>query len=143
MSSQQYAKKHKELGLCINCPKPVIDGSRIFCLYHKKKDRNSSRITEKKIAIKLKDELFEHYGKKCACCGETTLQFLTLEHEEGNGNNHRKDLFKHNVGGVHMYRWLKKNKYPQGYSILCMNCNWAKRNTGICPHTLRRDGWVA
>ena len=140
MSRQDYAKRHKELGLCINCPKPVIEGSKLFCSYHRVKDRISSRAAEKKLAIKLKEELLKHYGNKCNCCGETIIQFLTLEHVEGNGNIHRKKLFKYNVGGVHMYRWLKKNNFPPGYSVLCMNCNWAKRISKICPHELRRGG---
>ena len=29
--------------------------------------------------------------------------------------------------GVHFYRWLIKNNYPEGYQTLCRNCNWIKR----------------
>jgi|WetSurMetagenome_2_1015567.scaffolds.fasta_scaffold602631_1 hypothetical protein len=138
MSNSQYAIEHKKLGLCRSCPKPVVKGSSIFCLYHREKDRVRGRIKEKKTAIILKKEILDHYGKTCACCGETIIDFLTLEHIEGNGNIHRMKLFKHNVGGVHMYRWIKRNNFPSGYSVLCMNCNWAKRYGGICPHKLGR-----
>lgn len=140
MSTKAYVKRHKELGLCRTCPKPVVAGSTIYCAYHKEKDRISRVISEKKTAIKLKTECLERYGKMCSCCQETIIQFLTIDHEGGNGNNHRKELFKHNVGGVHMYRWLKKNNFPKGYTILCMNCNWAQRYSNICPHTIRRGG---
>lgn len=136
MSTQSYAKKHRALGLCRNCPKPLARGSTIFCVYHREKDRLRGRLKDKKLSEKLKLECFKHYGNECACCGESMIQFLTIEHEQGNGNKHRKQLFKHNVGGAHMYRWLKKNNFPQGYSILCMNCNWAKRYGNECPHRL-------
>lgn len=134
MSTKDYAERHKKLGLCRNCPRPTVRGSQIFCVYHREKDRIRGRITEKKIAIRLKDECLKQYGEKCLCCGEQNKRFLTLEHKERNGNNHRKKLFKHNVGGVHMYRWLKKNKFPKGYAILRMNCNWATRYGDVCPH---------
>lgn len=136
MSRRDYAEKHRKLGLCINCPKPLIKGSKIHCSYHKEKDRIRRKSTEKKTAIKLKNNCLKHYGKKCNCCGEANIQFLTIDHLKGNGNNHRKKLFKHNVGGVHMYRWLIKNNFPEGYSVLCMNCNWAKRYGDACPHEL-------
>ncbi len=139
MSQQNYALKHNELGLCRNCPKPLAVGSSIYCEYHREKSRAGGRKREKRFAARLKEECFQHYGKKCSCCEEIIIQFLTLDHEHGNGNNHRKKLFKHNVGGVHMYRWLKKNNFPKGYTILCMNCNWAKRYGGICPHKLEKD----
>lgn len=138
MSSSSYAAKHKELGLCCNCPKPLISGSSTFCEYHREKDRIRRRVSEKKLALKLKKVYLQKYGKKCSSCGESKIEFLTLEHKAGEGNKHRIKLFKHNVGGVHMYRWLKRNNYPEEYSVLCMNCNWAKRYTGLCPHALER-----
>ncbi len=70
--------------------------------------------------------------------GEKRIQFLTIDHVEGEGNIQRKALFGYNVGGVHMYRWLKRNNYPNGFQVLCMNCNWATRYRNICPHKLER-----
>jgi hypothetical protein len=138
MSTSAYAQRHKALGLCRNCPKPLTQGSSIFCVYHRDKDRIRRRIADKKVAVRLKEEFLKHYGNVCSCCGETIVQFLTLDHERGKGNDHRKELFKHNVGGTHMYKWLKRNNFPKGYTILCMNCNWSKRYSGICPHKLER-----
>ena len=140
MSSQEYAKKHSLLGLCRNCTLPVREGDKNFCTYHREKARIYRRASEKKQILKYKEEYLAHYGKQCRCCGETLIQFLTLEHKAGKGNVHRKELFKHNVGGLHMYRWLKKNNYPEGYAVLCMNCNWATRYGDLCPHKSRRDG---
>lgn len=140
MGTSDYAARHRKLGLCRNCPQPLVAGSAIYCEKHRVKDRERGRLKDRVASARLKEECFRQYGNKCACCGESTIEFLTIEHELGNGNNHRRELFKHNVGGSHMYRWLKKNGYPAGFSILCMNCNWAKRYGGICPH---KNGEVA
>ena len=82
---------------------------------------------------KLKLKAFEHYGgnpPKCACCGETMLQFLTIDHIEGKGAEHRRK-----IGTPHIYGWLVKNDFPEGFQVLCWNCNWGRRvNNGVCPH---------
>jgi len=41
---------------------------------------------------------------------------------------------KVNVGGNGLPYWLKKNNWPEGFQVLCYNCNSAKRVDGICPH---------
>lgn len=75
-----------------------------------------------------------HYGGKCACCGETTYEFLAIDHINGGGNEHRKAIGV----GRHIIRWLIKNNYPEGFQVLCHNCNVAKGFHGECPHK-RKD----
>lgn len=91
----------------------------------------------KRLAAKLKDEVFNAYGGwVCACCGEKEKSFLTMDHMQNNGSQLRKE-------GVHghstqFYRWLKKSGYPEDFQVLCMNCQFGKRmNNGICPHSVR------
>lgn len=82
---------------------------------------------------KLKDETFTAYGGYiCSCCGETEKLFMTIDHINGGGNTHRKSLG--NAGGKDFYTWLRKNGYPEGYQVLCYNCNISKGHYGICPH---------
>lgn len=80
-----------------------------------------------------KDEVLNHYsaGKlECKCCGEKERMFLTVDHIDGGGRKHREETKNY---GLH--RWLKKNGYPEGFQILCMNCNLGKHlNKNICPH---------
>ena len=79
-------------------------------------------------------EVLSYYSSgtpKCACCGDLTYEFLTIDHTNGGGNKHRKSLGNR---GSCMTMWLKKNKFPEGFSVLCMNCNWAKGKYGSCPH---------
>ncbi len=68
----------------------------------------------------------------CRCCGENTdIRFLAVDHIDG-----RKNLPKEqqNLVGDHLISWLSRNNCPEGYQILCHNCNSAKSFYGKCPH---------
>lgn len=84
---------------------------------------------------KLKRAAYEAYGGfACKCCGEVIEKFLTIDHVANDGADHRKQM-----RGKHLYRWLRKNGYPQDFQVLCMNCNFGKaRNGGVCPHVSPR-----
>ena len=77
----------------------------------------------------LKKKVFAHYGNKCICCGDSHWEFLTMDHVDGGGHKHRKE-----VVGSHLYAWLKRNNFPPGFQLMCMNCNFAKGIFGKCPH---------
>lgn len=87
---------------------------------------------EKRYLKRMRDAAIEAYGGyQCACCGETEPRFMTLDHVNNDGKKQRKI---HGTG-MSMYQWLKKNNYPKGLQVLCMNCNFGKAlNGGICPH---------
>jgi len=72
----------------------------------------------------------EHYGGQCACCGENSYEFLCIDHINGGGHQHRKKVGH----GYSFLLWLKKNNMPEGYRILCHNCNMATGLYGYCPH---------
>lgn len=59
----------------------------------------------------------------CNNCGEQDIDLLCLDHIDGKGKRHRKEL---NVGGSGFYRWLERQGYPQGFQVLCYNCNMKK-----------------
>lgn len=80
---------------------------------------------------KCKSEVLEHYGGKCACCGESHVEFLAIDHIDGGGNEHRKKLGK---SGTTFYFWLRKQGFPDGYRVLCHNCNQSRGYFGYCPH---------
>ena len=93
----------------------------------------------KRFRTKLKLEVFSHYSNglpKCSCCGETHIDFLSIDHVEGNGNKHRQKI--HCKAGLNFYKWLKTYNFPQGYQVLCMNCQFGKmQNNGFCPHKIK------
>ena len=96
---------------------------------NRKKANKASKKAKKKYEAKAKKLVFEHYGKKCACCGEENIIFLSMDHINGGGTKHRKET------GMKTSVWLFKNNFPDGFQTLCFNCNWGKHiNGGICPH---------
>jgi hypothetical protein len=88
---------------------------------------------------RLRMEVITAYGGKCACpdCDVTTPEFLSVDHKNGGGNKHRRQLSGRSHGGTqHLYRWLKTNDFPRdNFQLLCRNCNAAKSEHGSCPHT--------
>ena len=83
-----------------------------------------------------KYEVMSHYSggdPACACCGESTLEFLSIDHINGGGSEHRKEL-RQPGKRITMYRWLKRHGYPPGYRVLCHNCNQSLGTWGYCPH---------
>ena len=88
---------------------------------------------EKSRVKKYRDMVLGAYGAKCSCCGETRRRFLTVEHLEGDGHQHRARL-KQNV-----YYDIVKQGFPKDkYGVLCMNCNFAKGRGKQCPHEIER-----
>jgi hypothetical protein len=77
----------------------------------------------------VKARLIAGYGGECTCCGETEIAFLTLEHINGGGRAHR--AIKDSLG---IYREVIKAGFPPEYTVLCMNCNFARRYGKECPH---------
>lgn len=103
--------------------------------YNEEYRKNHSTIADKeanyqshcKLHMKYRKLVMNHYSNgiiKCKECGESRLLALTIDHIEGNGNEHRKQL--KNQGGFAFYKWLIDNNYPDGYQVLCFNCNIIK-----------------
>lgn len=82
----------------------------------------------------VRDAVYLAYGGyRCACCGETERMFLSIDHVNNDGAEHKRTCKIRT--GEQLYRWLIRNKFPVGFQILCMNCQWGKRNNnGVCPH---------
>ncbi len=92
--------------------------------------QNHGEISRKRYQYKiaLKSEVFSRYSMglpKCVSCGVTDIDILCIDHINGGGNSQRRTLGI--SGSTAFYRWLRENNYPDGYQILCMNCNMKKR----------------
>ena len=101
-----------------------------------KENRIEHNVRGKKAKEKLKLETFTEYcddGVRCKSCGKSDIEILTVDHIDGNGAEHRREIGLAGMGGYNFYRWLKKNNYPDGFQILCFNCNFRKRNEQLKP----------
>lgn len=78
---------------------------------------------------KIRQQVLDGYGRKCACCGETREQFLALDHVNGGGNKKMKAKGTRE----HYFDAIKRN-FPSDYRILCHNCNFSIGHYGFCPH---------
>jgi hypothetical protein len=85
---------------------------------------------------RIKDAVFAAYGGYvCKCCGEIEKSMLCIDHVNNDGYAHRKAIGHR--GGIGIYLWIVKNQFPNGFQILCYNCNQSKRiNKGVCSHKL-------
>ena len=104
--------KNKLRSVCIECTKRIE--------------------TDRRVAIRI--EVLNHYSNgdtKFDCCGETTIEFLCLDHIDGGGNKERIRLKKTGSG---FYSWIRTNNYPKGFRVLCCNCNQSLGAYGYCPH---------
>ena len=99
---------------------------------YRRKRREAHRRTKLKV-------LEAYGGCKCACCGETHMEFMTIDHINGGGEKHRKELIAQGRSGNPLYGWLIRNKFPAGFRVLCMNCNFAIGHFGVCPHELEKS----
>lgn len=102
-----------------------------------------TKIRIKEYQRKVKIEVFNHYSNediRCQCCNEKEIKFLCLDHIDGGGGEERKRL--NGRGGVIFYAYLKAHKYPEGYQLLCFNCNGAKGIYGFCPHNNKQTNQV-
>lgn len=97
------------------------------------KNRDRKRRVSKEWFARLKAGVIQAYGGRCACCGETIPEFLTLEHLRRDGKAHRRSV-------AYVYLDLKRRGYPQDdYTLLCWNCNEAVRWGDQCPHQIGGD----
>jgi hypothetical protein len=81
----------------------------------------------------LRNKVLCYYGHKCNCCGEAHKDFLAIDHIHNDGAAHRQKV----KAGEAMYLWLLKNNFPDGFQLLCHNCNWSKHiNGGCCIHQI-------
>lgn len=67
-------------------------------------------------------QIYTNGKMECCLCGEDDIDVLSFDHIYNNGNIHRKE-----IKNCHIARWLIRNNFPEGYRVLCRNCNWKDR----------------
>lgn len=96
---------------------------------------NKVRIRSKAKRMKWRLAVIQMYGGKCACCGESAHEFLTVDHKNGDGAKHRKKLgVRRGATSGTFYPRLLKEGVRADIQLLCANCHMAKDMFGGCPH---------
>lgn len=156
---QKAAANRYAAGLCERCGKrphvagfkrcqPCLDGHKKYYSENRHRIAKPSKEHANKIAkarySRIRLIVWDAYGGRfCACCGEDIPEFLTIEHENGDGAAHRKEILGSRVASMvaWLYSELLKGRKHPGLKVFCYNCNaGAWRNGGICPHqTLKQQ----
>lgn len=109
----------------------ILAQTKKYSEEHKAERDRKMLVWTKAYRCKLRRQIFEAYGCKCACCGECEEKFLAIDHVNNDGAIERKQY----GAGVGLLRKIIREKYPDSYQLLCHNCNVGKHlNGGICPH---------
>jgi len=110
------------------------DNRQEIAQYHAEwywKNRDHALKVSSDYRSKLRQEIVTAYGGKCECCGESMIEFLSVDHINGGGYKLRNTTQK----GGKFYRDLRRLGFPKDeYRLLCMNCNFSLGKYGYCPH---------
>jgi hypothetical protein len=115
---------------CKECIKLTYINNKDEILKHQRESYHKNKYKLRKIKAYRKSLIYHVYKQqafffysngemKCKNCGIDNLDVLTINHIEHNGSEHRKTLKTKDI-----YRWLVLNNFPDGYDVLCHNCNW-------------------
>lgn len=92
--------------------------------------RSCNGVGAKRFQTDLRTDMLSALGDACACCGETTREFLQFNHINNDGAAHRRVV---GLGQLALVA-ARKDGFPKDkYNILCANCNSLSWRTE-CPH---------
>jgi hypothetical protein len=125
--------RHRADGLQVYCRECVRDYNA-----NRRATTSKEREWHRARRQRLRAEMLQAYGGKCACCGEDEPVFLALDHVDGLSDEDRVDGPRRRLSTDKIIARLKKQDWPDGYQLLCHNCNAAKAILGECPHRRER-----
>lgn len=157
---KEIRQRRRDLGLCVVCgkQKPESDIQRcarcaadnaLYCANSHKKHILNGRcrcgrpVSKPKLSCAsclarsaeviadLRTQVLVGYGHKCVCCGESTREFLAIDHTYGDGFLERRT--KSGTSGS-FYKKIIAEGFPTRYRLLCHNCNASLGRYGYCPH---------
>jgi hypothetical protein len=105
---------------------------------HRRNGSDKARLRSRNHAQRVKLKVFSHYSPSLLCqcnlencwhdnqtCSVSDIRALSIDHIDGGGKMQRRTLKLQGYGSS-FYRWLVTHAFPEGYQVLCMNCNWIK-----------------
>lgn len=135
LTTTTITSKLKESGIKINFPRVTSpeDKKIVRQKWIKSKGKDYRRRISIRTNRNLKLQVLSHYSKgkpTCVMCGIDDLDVLCLDHINGGGEAHRRTI-PHDGNGLHLYWWIKNNNFPNGFQVLCLNCNWKKHLVSV------------
>ena len=130
-SSKQRKKEYEKEN-----PERVKKWKRTEYLKNIERYRSSHKTHRETVLKEYKKIVISHYSKnkmECKLCKVKGLDFLNIDHIEGR----KKMGHSGSVRGIKLYAFLKKNNFPEGYQVLCWNCNNIKHI--VSPRTLSQN----
>lgn len=127
MQEKKHYQKHKQKILKRQKEYRIKNKDIINERVRKARSKNRDLIHKRnaRYNLKIKTEVMTNYGNgriECSICGEKRMGCLSIDHINGGGTKHRREIGI--IGGMHFYYWLRKNNFPLGYRVLCMNCQF-------------------
>ena len=99
--------------------------SKQYYRLHAERIKANAIRTGKVVRAKQRLAVVWHYSSgtmACVQCGFSDIRALVLDHINGGGTEHRREL----GCGRNVWLWLARHGFPPGYQILCANCNAIK-----------------
>ena len=115
--SEYYANKHSSDGFRSYCKTCDRARNKAECLSKKRARKNRHNAA-------TKQKIMEYYSGGsvvCARCGFSDVRALSIDHINNDGAQHRRQ-----VGSNNVYAWIVRNGFPDGFQVLCMNCQFIK-----------------
>jgi len=117
---------------CKTCGRPKLTRTSYHLKYGTRK-RSGCPYCQKQNNMILRSKVITLLGDHCACCGQTEIFKLNIDHVNNDGS-----LVRHmnKCGTSYFYRRLLDETLDRNlYQILCWNCNFSKYiGNGICIH---------
>ena len=127
--------------------------AKAYMKEYNSKPENISKFKQSRIDRRL--TILQYYSMSlsnssvpcCYCCGENFhTDFLAIDHILGRKQMELEDKFvklgySSKLDGESLQRWIVEKNFPEGFQILCHNCNQAKgmnQNNNKCPHETAR-----
>jgi hypothetical protein len=125
-----YLKK-KRHRVCASCWK---ERDKIY--QHRRNHSDKARLRSKRYTQHIKQKVIGHYSASLACqcslrncwhgdqpCHVSDIRALSINHINGGGTRQTESIRRE---GSSFYRWLINRRFPEGYQVLCHNCNRIK-----------------
>jgi hypothetical protein len=120
----------------------------------KRNEKPERKLFAKNYRDSTRLKVLQYYSKSlsnsnipcCRCCGlNSHVDFLDIDHITG-----RKQMdfdselvkieYSSKLHDALLHKWIIGNNFPDGFQILCKNCNHAKsvpKNNNKCPHEMK------